>query len=45
MKGDIFDVISSDDAFDILRRLAREDQEIAKKIEQITKRISGKCRY
>ena len=35
MKGDIFDVISSDDAFDILRRLAREDQEIAKKIEQI----------
>jgi hypothetical protein len=35
MKGDIFDVISSDDAFDILRRLAREDQKIAKRIEQI----------
>ena len=35
MKGDIFDVISSDDAFDILRLLAREDQKIAKRIEQI----------
>ncbi len=35
MKGDIFDVISNDDAFDILRRLAREDQEIAKRIEEI----------
>ncbi len=35
MKGDVFDAISSDDAFAILRRLAREDQEIAKRIEQI----------
>ena len=35
MKGDIFDAISSDDAFDILRLLAREDREIAKRIEQI----------
>ncbi len=35
MKGDIFDAISSDDAFDILRLLAREDQKIAKRIEQI----------
>ena len=35
MKGDVFDVISSDDAFDILRLLAREDQKIAKRIEQI----------
>lgn len=35
MKGDILDAIGSDDAFAILRRLAREDQEIAKRIEQI----------
>ena len=28
-------MISSDDAFDILRHLAREDQKIAKRIEQI----------
>ncbi|RLG30197.1 hypothetical protein DRO03_05110 [Methanosarcinales archaeon] len=35
MKGDIFDAISSDDAFDILRLIAREDQKIAKRIEQI----------
>ena len=35
MKEDIFDAISSDDAFDILRLLAKEDQKIAKRIEQI----------
>ena len=42
MKGDIFDAISSDDAFAILRRLSREDQEIAKRIEQIAiERLEG----
>ena len=42
MKGDIFDVISSDDAFDILRLIAREDQEIAKRIEEIVmERLEG----